>query len=48
MEAHAERGMRELRGRSSTVSFMRQAISTPIAYGMTALSEARTPPMGRP
>ncbi len=27
---------------------MRQAMSTPTAYGMTAWSVASTPPMGRP
>ncbi len=35
-------------GRSSTVIFIRQAMSTPTAYGMTALSVASTPPIGRP
>ena len=35
-------------GRSSTVSFIRQAMSTPTAYGMTASRVARTPPIGSP
>jgi len=30
------------------LSFMRQAMSTPTAYGTTALSVASTPPIGRP
>ncbi len=36
------------KGRSSTVIFMRQAMSTPTAYGITAFSVASTPPMGSP
>ena len=35
-------------GRSSTVSFIRQAMSTPTAYGITASSVASTPPIGSP
>ena len=35
-------------GMSSTDNFMRQAISTPTAYGTTALSSASTPPIGKP
>src|SRR5437867_1306929 len=37
-----------VRGRPSTVIFIRHAKSTPTAYGMTASSVARTPPIGRP
>ena len=35
-------------GTSSTDSRIRQAMSTPTAYGMTASSVASTPPIGRP
>ena len=35
-------------GRSSTVSFMRHAMSTPTPYGITVPSVASTPPIGRP
>ena len=35
-------------GRSNTDSFIRQAMSTPTAYGMTASLVASTPPIGNP
>ena len=46
--SRSPRSRSQATGRSSTESFMRHAMSTPTAKGITARSVASTPPIGRP